>query len=546
MSGAKETPRQKMIGMMYLVYTALLAMNVSKDILNAFDIVNDGVRDTNKTIAERISNQYASFENAYSKDPEKVGPYWEQAQQVRSKTDDIINYVEALKWTLVSNIEMPESIQAAVAEGLLSSADTIQPFNPNRKWYDVNTSEIKARDNFNDPTAFMIGGDVDGKGKAYELCEKLKNYRKDIIDIIGEKHADQVGLDIQEEYTEGAKKGDKIDWENHNFYHTVLIADVTLFNKLISEIQTTEMNSVTQLFQDIHGSDFTFDNIGAKVFAESSYLISGQPYNAQAMVTAWKNSMTTAKVSLDGGAQRVYESDITGLINLNFQSGVGDHKYTGVIEMIDPKTNELTEYPFEGSYTVAPPSVTFSPTKMNVVYDGIDNPIQVGAAGFSNSKLNVVANGATLTRTGNGLYNLRPSSGAKEVTLSASAEGASLGSFTLRVKPLPKPTARIENVSSDGKVTKGALVAAGRIIAEMKDFDFDGVSYNVTGYTLKYKTKAGTNKETKITGSKFSDEMKGIFNGSQPGDLFIFTAITVRGNDNRDKVLDNQIAVEIK
>src|SRR5574344_1794367 len=113
MSGGKETPRQKMVGMMYLVYTALLAMNVSKDILNAFDIVNDGVRDTNKTIAERISNQYASFENAYSKDPEKVGPYWEQAQQVRSKTDDIINYVEALKWTLVSNIEKPESIQAA-------------------------------------------------------------------------------------------------------------------------------------------------------------------------------------------------------------------------------------------------------------------------------------------------------------------------------------------------------------------------------------------------------------------------------------------------
>ena len=99
MSGAKETPRQKMIGMMYLVYTALLAMNVSKDILDAFDTVNAGVQETNITLAQQIDQKYASFEQQYALDKEKVGPYFEQAQDVKVAATDLINYIEALKGT---------------------------------------------------------------------------------------------------------------------------------------------------------------------------------------------------------------------------------------------------------------------------------------------------------------------------------------------------------------------------------------------------------------------------------------------------------------
>ncbi len=543
-----------MIGMMYLVYTALLAMNVSKDILNAFDIVNTGVQETNISIAGRIDSQYGAFESQYNLDREKVGPYWKQAQTVRSKTDSLINFIEAVKWTLVKNIEKPSSFNEAVENGLLNSPDTLQP-NGRRKIFDVNTSKIKARDNFNDPTAFMLGGVVDGTGKAYELSDKIRRYRQDIIGILGEAHASEVGLNIQDSYTEGASSGDKIDWEHHNFFHTVLIADVTLLNKLVSEIQTTEMNTVTRLLQNVHGSDFTFENIGAKVFAESSYIISGQAYRAEAMVTAWKNSQTKAWVTEGSNANpdyikangKEYISSEDGRIPLQFTgTGTGEHEYHGIIEMRNPATNQMEQYPFSGKYTVAPPSVTISPIKMNVVYAGIANPIKVSAPGFADNKVSVSATGATLTATGNGNYNLNVSGSPQTVEVRASSEGVSLGSFTLRVKPLPKPTARIENVGSDGKVSKSALISAGRIIAEMKDFDFEGVSYNVTAYTLKYKTKAGTNKETKVSGNKFTEEMKGIFNSAQPQDLFVFTAIHVKGNDNKEKVLDNQIVVEIK
>ena len=575
MSGAKETPRQKMIGMMYLVYTALLAMNVSKDILDAFDTVNSGVQDTNITLMQQISQRYATFEEQYTLDQEKVGPYWEQAQELREKSTTMINYLEALKWDLVSKIEEKDYAQA-VEQGLLKTSDTIQ-YN-GRLLYNINTSKIKSRDNYNRPTAYMMG-DPEGPGnggKAYDLSEKIREYRGYIVGIMGAEHIHELGLITDSIYgtkeyvmqqagvgesslkklpLEGDYYGAKISyypgvtdpvqdsWEYRNFHHTVLIADITLLNKIISEVETAELNAVTHLAQSVHAEDFTFDEVGAKVFAESSYILSGQRYHAQAMVTVWQNTQTTAMVRLDGGPEKEYTSNSQGVIDLEYNVGVGTHKYTGVIKMRNPKTNELEDYTFENTFTVAPPAVSVSATKMNVVYAGIDNPIAIG--GGVGGEISATASGASLTRTGNGTYNLRVVGSPSEVVVNVSSQGSSLGSMKFRVKELPKPTAKIDNVV-DGKVTKSALLAANCVRAEMKDFDFDGVHYDVVGYTVKYKTKAGTVKEEKVNGSKFSETLKSVFNSANTGDLFMFTAIRVKGNDNKEKVLDSQIGVEIK
>lgn len=577
MSGAKETPRQKMIGMMYLVYTALLAMNVSKDILDAFDTVNEGVQATNITLSQQINQKYAAFEEQYGLDKEKVGPYWEQAQALREEANDLINYVEALKWDLVKKIECSkaktsaEALDMALEQGLLNSTDTLKN---GRRSYDINTSKIKSRDGYNQPTEYMMGnpeGPGNG-GRAYELSEKIRRFRGEVIKAIGPEHLNQIGLITdsiygtreyleQNGYTnlkklplEGDYYGAKISyypgktdpvqdsWEYHNFHHTVLVADVTLLNKIISEAQTAEMNAVSELMSDIHAQDFTFDEIGAKVFAESGYLLSGQTYKAQAMVTAWKNSQLTARVKLDGGAEKVYTSDAQGVIPLEWNVGVGSHSYTGVIDMLDPSTNQMEEYPFQGSFVVAPPAVSVSATKMNVVYRGIDNPIAVG--GGVGGAISATASSGSLSPTGNGTYNLRPGE-ANEVTISVSSNGSSLGSMKFRVKDLPKPEAIIRNVVN-GLVSKSALLAANRVEAEMKDFDFDGVKYDVVGYTFRYKTKSGTTKEAKANGAAFTDEMKTAISGSNVGDTFLFTAIQVRGNDGKTKTLETPIGVEIK
>ena len=570
MSGAKETPRQKMIGMMYLVYTALLAMNVSKDILDAFDTVNEGVQATNITLSQQLNQKYAAFEEQYGLDKEKVGPCWEKAQTLREEANDFINYVEALKWDLVKKVEQKD-YATAVNEGLLATPDTMSY---GRKFFNINTSKIKSRDGYNQPTEYMMGnpeGPGNG-GNAYELSERIRRFRGEIIKAVGPENLNQIGLitdsiygpkdyveqheikgDLKKLPLEGEYYGAKIkyseasdpvqdSWEYHNFHHTVLVADVTLLNKIISEAQSAEMSAVNELMSDIHATDFTFDEISAKVFAESGYLLSGQTYKAQAMVTAWKNSQLTARVKLDGGAEKVYTSDAQGVIPLEWNVGVGSHNYTGVIDMLDPSTNKMEEFPFQGSFTVAPPAVSVSATKMNVVYRGIDNPIAVG--GGVGGEISATASNGSLTRTGNGTYNLRPGD-ANEVTINVSSAGSSLGSMKFRVKDLPKPQALIRNVVN-GQVSKSALLAANRVEAEMKDFDFDGVKYDVVGYTFRYKTKAGTTKEAKANSGAFTDEIKNAISGSNVGDMFQFTAIQVRGNDGKTKTLETPIGVEIK
>jgi len=578
MAGYKETPRQKMIGMMYLVYTALLAMNVSKDILDAFDTVNAGVQTTNITLSQQIGQKYAAFEEQYGLDKEKVGPYWEQAQALRTEADELINYVEALKWDLVKKVECEkaktpaEAASMALTSGLLRSADTVGM--NGRKIYNINTSKVQSRDNYNKPTEYMMGN-PEGTGVAFELSQKIKKFRAEVVKAMGPEHSHEIGLITDSIYgpkkfvmeqtglAESALKklpvegdfyaakmnydptaNDAISqgWEYHNFHHTVLVADVTLLNKIISEAQTAELDAVTELMSDIHAKDFTFDEIGAKVFAESGYLLSGQTYRAQAMVTAWKNSQLTARVKLDGGAEKEYTSNAQGVIPLEWNVGVGSHNYTGVIDMLDPSTNKMEEFPFQGSFVVAPPAVSVSATKMNVVYRGINNPIAVG--GGVGGEISASASSGTLTRTGNGTYNLLPGA-ADEVTISVTSAGSSLGSMKFRVKDLPKPTALIRNVVN-GQVSKSALQAAGRVEAEMKDFDFDGVHYDVVGYTFRYKTKSGTTKEAKANSGGFTDEIRTAISQSNVGDMFVFTAIQVRGNDGKTKTLETPIGIEIK
>ena len=288
-------------------------------------------------------------------------------------------------------------------------------------------------------------------------------------------------------------------------------------------------------------ADYAFDEIGAKVFAESGYLISGQTYKAQAMVTAWKNSQLTARVKLDGGAEREYTSNAQGVIPLEWNVGVGSHSYTGIIDMLDPTTNQMEEYPFQGSFVVAPPAVSVSASKMNVVYRGIDNPITIGGVG---GEISATATSGTLTKKGSGTYVLRPGT-SNEVTINVSAAGSSMGSMKFRVKDLPRPTAFIRNVVN-GQVSKSALLAANRVEAEMKDFDFEGVRYDVVGYTMRYKTKAGTTKEAKASSGAFTEEMKNAISAANVGDMFVFTAIQVRGNDGKTKTIETPIGVEIK
>ena len=289
--------------------------------------INDGIQSTNFVLSNQINIKYTAFEDQYYQEPEKAGSFWEQAQALRREATDALNYIETLKWDLVKKTEN-ENARGALVEGLLKSVDTLRN---GRENYDINISKMKSGSR-----------KVLEKGTVSELVFKIGHFRDEVIKVMGSERVNKEGLDIDG------------NWVNDVFDKMTLAEKVVALNNLIMEVQSVELSAVTELQSSIHARDFTFDEIGAMVFAESNYLLSGQTYHAQAFVTSWQNFQTTAYVRLDGGPEKEFSSDSRGVINLDFNCDVGRHNYMGIIKMLDPRTNEIKEFPFVNSFTVVP------------------------------------------------------------------------------------------------------------------------------------------------------------------------------------------------
>ena len=260
-----ETPRQRMISMMYLVYTAMLALNVSAEILNAFVIVGDSVEVTNKLMAGKAESTYIAFENAYNGNPGKVGENWAKAKEIREKTKAMLDYIDNIKYELHVAVD---GLPGGVAESKKILGEK-------------GFSGIKKNDNYDIPTNYFLAGTEDGSaGKAIELRKKIEAYQADMLTYVqNEAFKKQLqGMQIKTEGTwKDAQKQEK-NWQMYNFYHTIITADMVLLNKLKSEIQNAEMDLVNHLYSQISADDFKFDQVTARVLPKSTYIIQGGQY----------------------------------------------------------------------------------------------------------------------------------------------------------------------------------------------------------------------------------------------------------------------------
>jgi len=273
MAGYKETPRQKMIAMMYLVLTALLALNVSKDILDAFLVVNESMVSTNAGLQKKADFIYNKFDTQYQLNPDKVGPKWQEAQQVKDETQKLLKYLTDLKFYLVQKSEMGV-VQKNNAE------DSILIRNKYYKDTIINGREqkflmldlVETKDKYDNTTHYMIGNSNDGE--AYKLSAKLTEYRDYMLQKMNEpENSKKIGLIIEPGKAYRDATGTKEDWEYHNFNHTILAADITLVNKIINEVRSAEFDVTNYLYSSITASDYKFDNVTAKVIPKSTYVL---------------------------------------------------------------------------------------------------------------------------------------------------------------------------------------------------------------------------------------------------------------------------------
>jgi gliding motility-associated protein GldM len=512
MAGYKETPRQKMIGMMYLVLTALLALNVSVEILNAFLVVNESMETTNRTFSSKSNDFYSNFEKQYQNEPDKVGPYWEKAKQARKLSDEIKAYINNVKYEAIAKSEKISLDSAKV-----------------RPLY-----RTKSKDRYDETTNYFIGNSTDGSaGKAGEMKKRIAKYKEDLMNLVepGDRANIKIGLDLVGPFYDAGHKVQ--NWEMHNFYHTILAANVTILNKLVAEVQNAELDVAGHFRSKIGAMDFKIDQIGATVVPKSQYVFMGENYEAEVFVTARDSKQEfTANI---GGLRTSQD----GVVKVTLPAtSPGPKTVTGTVNMKKPD-GTIVATPVKFDYIVAPPSLSVSATKMNVFYIGVDNPVMISAGGVSPDQINASITNGSIARAG-GEWVVRPATvGKASVSVSAKLGDRmkNMGAVEYRVKNVPNPEAFIANTSG-GSVSKDLVVASGAIIPRMPaDFEFN-LNFVIVSFKFSGNRK-GDVFDLPGNSNSLTPQMKDFIRGSRRGDKVILEDIFAKGPDGKTRKLNS-------
>jgi len=527
MAGYKETPRQKMIGMMYLVLTAMLALNVSVEILEAFVTVNDSVEQTNITFEDKINNLYSQFEQQYMINQAKVGPHWAKAQAADSMSKAMISYINELKYKSISLTEK-------------KPIDEIK---------DLSLSEINSRDRYDEATNFFIGSSPDGsKGKAHDLKNKIYDFKMNMEALYSDDESANINLGLITDKTYQDADGASQNWEMHHFYHTILAADVTFLNKLIMDVQNAEFGVLNYFYNNISAEDFKFDVINAKVIPQSNYVFLNGEYNADVIVAAYDTKQTPTVRIMQGVSEfnsnmmanaTVLPGD-SGVVKLSFPATEkGVHSYAGVIEVTGPD-GSINQYPFSETYIVAEPSLTVAPTKMNVFYKGVENPVSISAPGIANDLLIVDISVGTLTKseTSDEWIVTIPEDAVGMTTINVSADQngniIEMGSADFRIKIVPPPIAKIGGIEG-GPIDKNLLLTAAAIIPQMpEDFEFE-LNFEITKFDFVATQRGGDMFIRQGEGNHLSNDMLSFIQNSRRGDKIWLENIFAKGPDGTSR-----------
>lgn len=537
-SNCPETPRQKMIGMMYLVLTAMLALNVSVQILDAFVVVDETMVKTNENFESKVSNTYAQFAAAAEKQPEKAGPFYKKALEVQKKTKEMVDYITNLK------------------ADMIAYCDDI----PKDQAMKMTLKEVKSKDNYDKPTLFMIGT-TEGRGnaKARELRDKIEAYKTFLLSLVEDPkqktdYDKKLGLDTKTKRKD--TEGKEIEWETSNFSRVVIAGQIPILNKTIGEVKNAEYEMLQYLMQTIDAGSMKFDQVSARVIPESRLVFSGQEYTADIIVAAfdsrqnpevyWKAGIDTATESMVGSMTKIDGEN--GVVKLKIPAGgTGEQKFAGLIKI---KTAEGDKYySFNNKFVVTKPMANVSADSLRILYTGIDNLVTI-AAPVAPEKLRINFGGCSSKPLGAGRYNVKPPTGAKAVTISVSAdmEGKTqaLGGTPFRIKAVPDPIAYVGG-KTRGKVSKSELLSYGRISAAMTpDFPYI-LKWAVTSFTVGVKSPSGEKSgESTNNGAAFDGSTTSKINSATPGARVTFSDIQCSNPILGTRTALNSISIKIK
>ena len=521
MSIPKE-PRQKMINMMYIVLTALLALNVSAEILNAFKTVNSSIGKSNDVITEKNDLTYKSFADKVNDPQTRVNAMkWAPKAQVAKKiSGDLYTEIENLKKKLKqeSGLEVGKN-----GEESFRDADLDAPIR-------------------------LMGNE--GQGKI--LYDDLKKYKQQLLDILNPaEFADQpllqkdiakakadfmkqlpLDLSVPKSQSGNALTGDSAkDWVTNYFHMTPTIAALTILSKFQNDIKNSESQMIDYLHKQIGEVKVVYDKFEAFAGTNSTYLMPGDELAVTAGIGAFSAQakpdifINGAKQTLNADGVAEYKTKVDAAGEKNVEVKIQYTKPDGTSDVVTKNIK----------YTVGLPSgASVFLEKMNVVYIGVDNPMTISGGSVGREKVHVsfTSPGASMTNTGGDHYVIKPTTpGLAKIIVNANGKNFE---FPMRVKNLPLPAGFI-GAKKGGAISSAEFKAIGGLQAHLEDSDFDApfhvVSYKLgaIGGGIPQYTEASNN------GVRWSGTAANIVSRATPGTNIFFDQIHVKGPDGKER-----------
>ncbi len=544
MAGGKETPRQKMIGMMYLVLTALLALNISKDVLNAFIQINRGLVKNSANSEERADATLGLLDNW--SDKEKARPFQDKAHEMVEKADALVSYI----------IELKAHVLACSAKGNPDGTG-FEEYIVDGHLIDIGDKEKVSKPDENQNTTHMLIGDEpaspkNGPWSAVELREKLTAFSDDcqnlaVTDLKGNTHT------IVEEAPEAkaliantfafadipnSEKGEPDEkWETALFYHSPLAAVIAHLSKIESDVILVKNTVLNFLASSINASDLKFSDVTVAVVPKQSYILKGDSFVAEIYLAAY-NKASKTKVYMggevgDGAKPEVFDysgkeaimSGTDGKCKFKInESALGSHSHKGVIVYQDADGTDKAIPFIIPPFTVGEAALVVSPTAMMVFYERVENPVEISVPGVDASQLSVSMSGGSISQKGGGNYMVMPTNGSRDATINVTAvingKQVSMPAKQFKIKKLPDPTPSFQGKNHmTTTISRGDATAASAVFASMgADFVFQGIPVSINGFTMTVASAGKITPEMRANGGSLSSEMKTALSKVKTGD----------------------------
>jgi len=507
MASGKLSPRQKMINLMYLIFIAMIAMQMSKEVLSAFGYMNEKLADNNITAIKKNNATLTNLATKASEQPDKYNALYATAKQVDELSKTFSEYLETKKELFLKGQE-------------------------DRKDYETMDKIDIVNEHFFKGDVFTTEGQ--------EFLDNVNGYRDAIIQLIGEDNPlaaiIKKRFDTSDQDTEDGKQ----TWLRNRYEGFPLISTITNLTSMQTDISTTQSEIYGTLLGGQLESDVSMSNYKTILIPEKSAFFQGENFKGKIVLGRYDASLKPSEVVVNGNNITTIED---GGAILDFPAGsVGEREIKGKFVFIE--NGKPVEIEINSTYAVIPKpnSAVISADKMNVVYRGVPNPMTISIPGIPDNLVKATGIGLK-NANGSGKYTMTPSSG-REVKISVTGKlpnGQMVStSQTFRIKDIPSPRGSVRKEMGYVKMPKTTLEKV-TVGAELPDFDFD-LKLKTSGFTIKVPGQSAV----VVSGNRMNAQAKKAIAKARRGDVIAIFDIKSSLVGNASYKIKNAAAVSIE